>query len=168
MKGNNASPPRGRPTPHNGARALPNGARALSSEPVLVAIGVGGRVELWEHEIRIVKGGLFGHLVELLRLGHSAQENTLFLDQIASVKILRHMILPDVISFSYPGSPDLADEYLHDGLAENALIMNLVDNRPFFAIKQAVEDAIISRRVHPALVVPADRRRWASPRDRTR
>jgi len=135
-------------TTANGRRSAP-----------LVATGLGGRVELWENEIRIVKGGVFGHLVELLWLGDGVRENTLFLDQLAGVNIVHNLFLPAMIRFSYPGSPETTGEYWQDALAENALLMNLFDNRNFSAIKTAVEDFIVARRVRPTLAPPNGRRR---------
>ena len=110
-----------------------------------VAIGLGGRVELWDREIRIIKGGVLGHLTELLWLGYGLKESSLLLDQIAAVEIVRSIVLPDFIRFSYAGSPDLTGNYVHDALAENALMMNLFDNRKFFDIKQAVEEHVAQR-----------------------
>jgi hypothetical protein len=147
---------------------VPEARGKARSAPQLVATGLGGRVELWDNEVRIIKGGFFGHLVEILWIGDGRQESTLFLDRITVVQIVRHMFLPDVIGFSYPGSPAFTGDYIHDALAENALIMNLFDNRPFFAIKEAIEDFIIGRRVRPALAVPSVRQRRASLRGHSR
>jgi hypothetical protein len=143
-------------------------ADARAEARPLVAIGLGGRVELWDNEIRIIKGGVFGHVVELSWIGRGLMETTLFLDRITAVTIMRSLVLPDIIRFAYAGSTDFTDEYIHDALSENALIMNLFDNRNFFAIKEAVEDRIIGRRVRPALALPVRRRRLGMGRDRAR
>lgn len=44
------------------------------------------------------------------------------------------------IRFSYPGSPAMTGNNLADMLAENAVIMSLVDNRPFFRIVERIEE----------------------------
>jgi hypothetical protein len=133
----------------------------------LVATGLGGRVELWDNEIRIVKGGIFGHLVELLWIGHGHRESTLFLDQIAAVSIIHALVLPSIIRFAYAGGPDSSGDYLENALAENALMMNAIDNRSFYAIKDRVEDLLATRRVRPRLE-RTGRRRWPLSRGRAR
>ncbi len=34
--------------------------------PLVVAVGIGGRIELMTEQVRLTKGGVFGHAVELL------------------------------------------------------------------------------------------------------
>ena len=133
-----------------------------------VAIGLGGRVELWDREIRIIKGGVLGHLAELLWLGYGLKESSLFLDQITAVDIVRSIILPDFIRFSYAGGPDLTGNYVRDALAENALMMNLFDNRKFFDIKQAIEDHVAQRELGRAVARRDRRRPQGSSRGRAR
>jgi hypothetical protein len=152
----------------NNRHARNNGVDDETGALPIVARGIGGRIELWENEIRVIKGGVFGHLVEILWLGQGRSESTLFLDQIAAVKIERNMVLPDIIQFSYAGGPVFTGDYLHDALAENALLMNLFDNRKFSLIKAAVEDSIVARRVRPALAPPNRRSRRPAPRGRGR
>jgi hypothetical protein len=107
--------------------------------PILVAIGLGGRIELTAEHVRLQKGGVFGHAVELLWLGHGVSEKSIPVWEIAAVEIVKPILLPDFIRFSYPGSPSEHGRYLDDSLAENALIMNLIDNRAFYAIKDWIE-----------------------------
>ena len=125
----------------------PGAARESENTARLVAIGLGGRVELWSEEIRIIKGGVFGHLAELLRLGYGVGQSTLFIAGITAVEIVRSIILPDFIRFSYAGSPPLTGDYTHDALAENALIMNVFDNRKFYDLKEALEAQIARRQI---------------------
>lgn len=101
----------------------------------IVAVGIGGRIELTPGEVRLVKGGVFGHAVELLWLGHGVIEKTIRVRDIAAVEIVKSMLLPDFIRFSYPGSPPETGHYIGDALAENALIMSWIDNRAFYRIK---------------------------------
>ncbi|MGH6682923.1 MAG: hypothetical protein ACRECA_03180, partial [Pseudolabrys sp.] len=86
-----------------------------------------------------VKGGVFGHAVDLLWLGYGVSENTIPVRAISAVEIVRPLIVPDFIRFSYPGSPSQTGRYIDDALAENALVMSWLDNRPFYRIKAWIE-----------------------------
>lgn len=103
---------------------------------MLVAIGIGGRIELMGEQIRLIKGGVFGHAVELLWLGYGVSEKTIPVREIAAVEIVKPLFLPDFIRFSYPGSPSQTGNYVEDALAENALIMSWFDNRAFYRLKE--------------------------------
>src|SRR5438067_9806480 len=100
--------------------------------PMLVAIGIAGRIELVAEQIRLIKGGVFGHAVELLWLGYGVSEKSIPVREISAVEIVQPMFLPDFIRFSYPGSPGRTGNYVDDALAENALIMSWFDNRAFY------------------------------------
>jgi hypothetical protein len=107
--------------------------------PALVAVGIGGRIELVAEQIRLVKGGVFGHAVELLWLGYGVIEKSIPVREISAVEIVKPLLMPDFIRFSYPGSPRQTGSYLDDALAENALIMSWFDNRPFYRLKAWIE-----------------------------
>ena len=57
---------------------------------------------------------------------------------ITSVEIVRALVLPDFIRFTYASSPPQTGRYLDDALAENALLMNLIDNRNFYEIRDRI------------------------------
>ncbi|SRR5260221_5185489 len=120
--------------------------RPVAGDAILVAKGVGGRLELSRNELRIIKDGTWGHLVELLHLGYGLMEKRIFLDQIAAVEIVKMIVAPDFIRFAYNGSPVLTGHYLDDALAENALIMNPFDQRKFYALKDRM-DQLIARKL---------------------
>ena len=103
--------------------------------PALVAVGIGGRIELVAEQIRLIKGGVFGHAVELLWLGYGVTEKSIPVREISAVEIVKPLFLPDFIRFSYPGSPRQTHNYIDDALAENALIMSWFDNRAFYRFK---------------------------------
>jgi hypothetical protein len=105
----------------------------------LVAVGIGGSVELAGDRLRLVKGGVFGHLVELLWLGHGVLDNSIAIERITAVEIVETMLMPSFIRFSYAGSPAPTGHFLGDALAENALVMNLIDNRGFYRVKERIE-----------------------------
>ena len=107
--------------------------------PILVAIGIGGRLELTAEHVRLVKGGIFGRAFELMWLGTGVSDKSIPVWDIAAVEIVKPILLPDFIRFSYPGSPPESGHYVEDALAENALIMNLIDNRAFYAIKEWID-----------------------------
>jgi hypothetical protein len=107
--------------------------------PMLVAVGVAGRIELVAEQIRLIKGGVFGHAVELLWLGYGVSEKSIPVREISAVEIVQPMFLPDFIRFSYPGSPGQTGNYVDDALAENALIMSWFDNRAFYRIKDWID-----------------------------
>jgi hypothetical protein len=121
---------------HRPASEAPGGWHMSGIEtPALVAVGIGGRIELTADRLRLVKGGVFGHAIELLWLGSGVIEKTIPVRTISAVEIVKPLILPDFIRFSYPGSPSQTGNYIDDALAENALVMSWFDNRPFYQLK---------------------------------
>jgi hypothetical protein len=113
--------------------------------PTIVAVGIGGRIELSRNEIRIIKDGAWGYLVETLWLGYGILDKRVFLDQIAAVEIMQMMVLPSFIRFTYQGSPPLTGHYVEDALAENALIMHPFDQRKFYELKDRIDQFIVAR-----------------------
>src|SRR6266852_1645060 len=107
--------------------------------PLIVAFGIGGRIELTAEQIRLIKGGVFGHAVELLWLGYGVSEKSIPVRTISAVEIVKPLLLPNFIRFSYPGSPRQTGNYIDDALAENALIMGWFDNRAFYRIKAWID-----------------------------
>ncbi|MBI1774048.1 MAG: hypothetical protein HYR63_01750 [Proteobacteria bacterium] len=109
-------------------------ASALEDLP-LVAIGMGGRIELREGELRIIKDGLFGILLDMLWIANGLMEKRIPLAHVTSIEIVRPLVLPNFIRFSYAGSPPQTGRYLLDAFAENALIMNPLDHRRFYQVR---------------------------------
>ena len=107
---------------------------------VLVAQGFGGYLELEGNRLRIVRGGWFGYLVTLFGLEGGFVERTVRVDQISSIELDVPVMFFRYIRFSYPGSPAMTGNNLADMLAENSVIMSLVDNRPFFRIVERIEE----------------------------
>jgi hypothetical protein len=119
--------------------------RPATGGATLVAHGIGGRLELSRNQLRIIKGGTWGHFVEVLHLGYGMMEKRIFLDQISAVEIVKLIVAPDFIRFSYNGSPATTGHYVDDAFAENALIMNPFDHRKFYALKDRM-DQLIARK----------------------
>src|SRR5271154_2964553 len=113
------------------------GNRTLSAiePPQLVAVGIGGRLELAAEQIRLIKGGVFGLFVELLWLGYGITEKSIPVREVSSVAIVKLLLPPVFICFSYPRWPRQTGNYIDDALAENALVMGWFDNRIFYQIK---------------------------------
>jgi hypothetical protein len=112
---------------------------AAPGTPLIVAFGIGGRIELTPEQIRMTKRGVFGHAVELLWLGYGITEKIIPVRTISSVEIVTPLLMPSFIRFSYPGSPRQTDNYIDDALAENSLLMGWFDNRAFYRIKAWIE-----------------------------
>jgi hypothetical protein len=123
-------------------------AETPGTGPALVAVGIGGRIELVDEQVRLIKGGVFGHAVELLWLGYGVTLKSIPVREISAVEIVQPLFLPDFIRFSYPGSPPQTHNYIDDALAENALVMSWFDNRAFYEIKKWID-----RWPHPAPAV---------------
>jgi hypothetical protein len=120
-------------------------------KPELVAIGMGGRIELHPGELRIMRDGYVGFLVDLLWIANGVMEKRIPLSDITSMEVVRPMILPNYFRVSYAGSPPQSGSYLTDALAENAVIMNPLDHRAFYALQDRV---IASRRSEGFEAVP--------------
>jgi hypothetical protein len=110
----------------------------LASAMPLVATGIGGRLEFANGEIRIIKDNALGHLIDLVWSAYGVAEKRIPLSQVTSIEIVHPLILPDVFRVTYAGSPPLTGHYFRDALAENALMMNMLDNRTFYAVRDRV------------------------------
>lgn len=106
----------------------------------MVARGFGGYLELEGNRLRILRGGWFGYLVTLFGLEGGFVERTVRVDQISSIELDVPVMFFRYIRFSYPGSPAMTGNNIADMLAENSVIMSLVDNRPFFRIVERIEE----------------------------
>ena len=125
--------------PHLGSADPAGRTNPGTGIPLVVAAGIGGRIELTAEQVRLIKGGVFGHAVELLWLGYGVIEKSIPVRTISAVEIVRPLLLPNFIRFSYPGSPRQTGNYIDDALAENALVMGWFDNRSFYRIKAWID-----------------------------
>jgi hypothetical protein len=116
--------------------SVADGAAPTNHRPLMVAYGIGGRIELYHHAVRIVRHGFINFLLTWLA-GRPAFVSTLIaIDDISSFDIVEPVFFNDFVSISYPGSPRLSGHNLEDSLAENALMMNFFDNRAFYALRR--------------------------------
>jgi hypothetical protein len=121
--------------------------RYVATAPIMVAHGLGGRLELYPDRVQIVRDGYFNYLLGILARRPALIETTIALEHIAAFDIVHPLLFNDFVYVAYPGSPPLSGRSLHDASAENALLMNFFDNRVFYAIKQQI-DAMISRPIY--------------------
>jgi hypothetical protein len=108
-------------------------------DEVLVAKGLGGRLELSGNVLRISKGGVFGFLMTLLGIEGGFVDRTIRVSDISAVDFENPPFLFHYVRFSYPGSPEQSGRNIVDMLAENAMIMSLIDNRNLYRIKERIE-----------------------------
>jgi hypothetical protein len=66
-------------------------------------------------------------------------EKTIKISAISAVEIDKPALFFRYIRFSYPGSPELTGFDTRDMMAENAMLMSLIDNRMFYVIKERIE-----------------------------
>ncbi|MDP7549178.1 MAG: hypothetical protein QGF20_17970 [Alphaproteobacteria bacterium] len=108
-------------------------------QPLLVARGTGGRLVLWEDQVWLIKYNLFSGVINLFGFGIGKINKAIIIKQISSVTIVQPMLFPSYITFTYPGCPVSTGNMMQDALAENALLMNFYDNRPFFELKERMD-----------------------------
>lgn len=112
---------------------------ALPDGLVLRAKGTGGVIELSGNRLRLTKGGIFGFLATILGIEGGYVERTIRVSEISAVEIDKPALFFRYIRFSYPGAPQLTGNDAHDMMAENAMLMSLIDNRKFYEIKDRIE-----------------------------
>ena len=108
-----------------GQRVRPDQA----DEPVRVARGFGGRIELYPDRVRIVRDGLVNYLLVLMG-GQLGQVDTVIaMEKISTVDITSPIVWNDYVTIAFPGSPPQTGRPIVDATAENALFCNFLDNR---------------------------------------
>jgi hypothetical protein len=104
--------------------------------PLLVAHGIGGRLELYDNCIRIRRDGYVNYLLNWLAGRPVFIDTTVPLEEVSSFDVIQPVLFNDFVAIAYPGSPPLTGRSLYDSMAENALLMNFFDNREFYAVKR--------------------------------
>jgi len=118
---------------------------AKGDDHVLIAKGLGGRLELSGNILRLSKGGAFGFLLAALGIEGGFVERTIRVSDISAMEIENPPFLFRYVRFSYQGAPTQSGENIRDMLAENALIMSLFDNRMIYRIKDRIERSMLGR-----------------------
>jgi hypothetical protein len=107
--------------------------------PLIVARGIGGRLELYKDCIRIKRDGYVNYLLNWLAQRPAFIDTTIPLERVSSFDIVQPVLFNDFVVISYPGSPRLTGRSLHDAMAESSLLMNFFDNREFYDVKRAFQ-----------------------------
>lgn len=132
-----------------------------SDQPLAVARGIGGRIELYPHAIRIVRHGYVNFLLTWLGRRPAFSEIIIAVDEVTSFDMVEPVFFNDFVNIAYPGSPPLSGRSLHDSLSENSLLMNFFDNRAFYALRRRYQ--MIAGRATVGTYAPsALRRSWRS------
>ncbi len=113
----------------------------------IVAKGTGGYLALHGNTLHLVKGGFFGLLVELLGMHGGHAHQTIRVSDISAIEFEKHGVFFHYIRFCYPGAPMETGNHLHDMMADNALLMNLFDNRSLYRLKEQIEASMEAERV---------------------
>jgi hypothetical protein len=123
--------------PYAPAEAVPERvAVATNGPPLMVAHGIGGRLELYDNCVRIRRDGFVNYLLNWLAKRPAFIDTTIPLEEVSSFDIVQPVLFNDFVAIAYPGSPPLTGRSLYDAMAENALMMGFFDNREFYAIKR--------------------------------
>jgi hypothetical protein len=130
--------------------------------PLMVAHGIGGRLELYDNCIRIRRDGYVNYLLNWLAGRPAFIDTSIPLEEVSSFDIIQPVLFNDFVVIAYPGSPPLTGRSLYDSMAENALLMGFFDNREFYALKSEFQ-RITARPVLDSNLRSALRRR-ARPR----
>ena len=129
--------------------------------PLVVAVGIGGRIELTAEQVMLIKGGVFGHAVELLWLGYGIIEKSIPVRTISAVEIVttdEGPMTEDVFwvlhgpqsSLSIPQTADGTDDLL-----ERLQRLPGFDNEALITALARVSQVIVLRRSLTAM--PASR-----------
>jgi hypothetical protein len=130
--------------------------------PLIVAHGIGGRIELYDDCIRIRRDGYVNYLLNWLAARPAFIDTTIPLERVSSFDIIKPVLFNDFAVVAYPGSPPLTGRSLVDAMAEGSLLMNFFDNREFYAIKRAFQK--LTARRSPDVQMRRSALRRARPR----
>ncbi len=120
-------------------------------KPIMVANGRGGRVELYENHVRLIRDGPLSIIAAIGFLPNASLDKTIPLDLITSVEIVNPITAVGYIRFSYPGAPTPAGKTLKDQRAENVVLMaGFLPNTTFWKIKEYIENRQAQRARPPA------------------
>jgi hypothetical protein len=104
-----------------------------------------GQLELSGNTLRLTKGGVFSFFITILGISGGYVERTIRVSDISAVEIENPPFLFRYVRFSYQGAPTQSGNDIQDMLAENAMIMSLIDNRMVYRIKERIEQSMVGR-----------------------
>ncbi|MCC7274941.1 MAG: hypothetical protein IT561_19905 [Alphaproteobacteria bacterium] len=122
--------------------------------PLLQAHGWGGLVALYPDRISIRRIGFLHVVMDILPLHIPRVDSVIFLDTVTAIEVVRPLLLIEVVRFTYAGGPqETAGGYWSAAFADNAVMMNLLDNRKFYRLIEAANVLRRSRAVPGGEVV---------------
>jgi len=121
------------------AREVRRRLRRRRNATTLTASGFGGKLTLQGNRLKIRKGGVFGLVAAVLGFEGGFTERTLRVDQISAIEVDKPILFFRYLRISYPGAPQMTGHDSRDVMAENAILMSLLDNRPFYRIIARIE-----------------------------
>lgn len=123
--------------------------------PLMTVTGMGGTVRLYADRLEISRHRVVQVFLEHL-VHHQPQVDTIiYLDTITAVHVMRPLLFVEYIRFAFAGAPNPMGSYWGDAFADNAIIMNLFDNREFFALVARIEAILVARRPNGRAAVRA-------------
>jgi hypothetical protein len=140
---------------HAAWRGRPPRPRLLGppSHAILEAHGWGGLIRLYPDRIEIRRIGFLHIVMDLLPLHIPRVDSTIFLDTITAIEVVRPLMLLEYVRFSYAGNPGGHGGYWGSAFSDNAVMMNLLDNRGFYRLIEAA-NTLRRGRPLPDEVVP--------------
>jgi hypothetical protein len=117
---------------------------SLHADPdsIMVANGLGGSITLYRDRLVIARTGLLHVVMDAVFPHHPRVDTTIFLDDITAISIVRPMLMVEYVRFVFAGEtpPDEEEGYWSAAFADNAVMMNLFDNRAFYTFVKKVEE----------------------------
>lgn len=107
--------------------------------PLFSVKGFGGKLELYEKEVRILKRSWINYILHFLAGSVPPHDHVIPIRHLSGVTIIRPPFFNNYIFFSYPGGPYTTGYQLYDATLECSLIMNFFDNREFFEFKDRLD-----------------------------
>lgn len=141
-----ASPPL--PTAHDPA------ADPSPAPPLVQAHGWGGILALYSDRIAIRRVGFLHIVMDLLPLHIPRVDTVIFLDTITAIEVVRPLLMVEYVRISYAGDPEDAPHgYWRGAFADNAVMMNVLDNRPFYRLIEAANHLRRGQPLPPHLAI---------------
>ncbi len=134
-------PPHPRPGPH----------------PILEAHGWGGLIALYPDRIEIRRVGFLHIVMDVLPLHIPRVDSSIFLDTITAIEVVRPLTMVEFVRFTYAGDPGAHGGYWASAFADNAVMMNLLDNRAFYRLIEAA-NALRRGQPVPETLIPINGR----------
>jgi len=102
------------------------------------AHGWGGLIALYPDRVDIRRVGFLHVVMDLLPLRIPRVDSSIFLDTITAIEVVRPLTMVEFVRFSYAGDPsEHGAGYWGAAFSDNAVMMNLLDNREFYRLIEA-------------------------------